>query len=134
MIRVGYGPLRDGTGRWQAFLNHPTDPSTDINALAESGDAVCAAFVDLYNAMVGTALTAAAFQFYRQVRVEAEEYVLAEGIECRAYPGDRPPIVVTAATQADAETLFMSTFNTTMGTDYEPVEFAFTPNTRRLRD
>jgi hypothetical protein len=134
MISVGYGPLRDGTGQWQAFLPHPTDPTRDIVAAGDSGDAVCAAFVDAYNAATNSALVAADFTFYRQVKVEAEEYVVPEGIQCIAYPGDRAPIAVTAATQPAAEELFMSTFNTTMGTDFEPFEFRFTPNTRAMQD
>jgi len=133
MISVGYGPQRDGTGQWQAFLPHPTDPTRDIIAEGEDADAVCAAFVDAYNTATNSTLTAADFTFYRQIKVDAEEYVVPDGIECIAYPGDRAPITVTAATQQAAEELFMSTFNTTMGTDFEPIEFHFTPNTRTLQ-
>lgn len=133
MIRVGYGPLRDGTDRWEAFLTHPTNPSVDIIAHEPSGEAVCVAFVDVYNAAVGTTHTAEDFEFYRRAVVDAEIFQVPAGFEVVAYPGDRPAIRVTAATREEVEVLFISTWNSIMGTDFEPFEFRFIPNTRALQ-
>lgn len=124
MIPVGYGPLRDGTNLWEAVMLHPNQQQF-IVANAPSGDEVCAAFVDVYNTTMSVTATAADFEFYRQVKVEAVVETVPEGFRIEANPGDRPPIFFIGSTRETAEAGFIEAWNTQMGTDFEPVEFRF---------
>lgn len=125
-ITVGFGPTHNPLSEpWNACLPGQF-PSDAINGWGTDAASCQADFVAAYNAKIGETASMADFEWVRNVAVSAYQSTSDEGVTCWGDPGDRDRITVTRSTEDEARADFIATWNTEMGTDFEPVEFGFT--------
>lgn len=127
MTTAGYGPAYDGTGEWEAAMIHPTAWRFIVGrGTDESGCKT--AFVDAYNTELNESATVDDFDWVRNIKVQAEIYEVPEGFMCFA-----DTVTTTGETAEEAQALFVTVWNDSHGTQFEPIEFGFTPNSWRKR-